>query len=105
MVAPSFYLDGFHFFRCFSFGRFFERAERFDPESIEPAAKGLDPPLVHRVEPPGTFCAVRDQTRRFEYSEMLGHCWTANVHPFGDLSHRSRTAAQAFQHESTGGIS
>jgi hypothetical protein len=51
MISPY----AFHFFGCFSFGRFFERGERFVPESIEPAAQGLDPSLVHSVEPPGTL--------------------------------------------------
>jgi hypothetical protein len=65
----------------------------------------LDPCRVDSVEPPGSLCAVRDQTRRFEYSEMLRDCGTAHVHPFSDLSHRSRAAAQAFEHESASGIS
>jgi hypothetical protein len=85
MISPSFCLHVF-FFVSFSFGRFFERAERFAPESIEPATQGLHPSQVHSVEPPGTLCAVRDQMRRLEYLEVLGDCWTAYVHPFGDLS-------------------
>jgi hypothetical protein len=93
MVSPFFCLPGFHFFGCFSFGRFFERAERFVPESIEPATQGFDPSRVHSVEPPGTLCAVRDQTRRFEYPQVLGDCGTTHVHPFGDLSHRQRAVA------------
>jgi hypothetical protein len=93
MVSPSSSLDDFHFFGRFSFGRFFERDERFAPESIEPATQGFDPFRVDSVEPPGTLCAIGDQTRRFEYLQVLRDCGTADVHPFGDLSHRSRAAA------------
>jgi len=86
MISPSFCLHVF-FFGSFSFGRFFERAERFAPESIEPATQGLDPSQVHSVEPPGTLCAVRDQMRRLEYPQVLGDCGTAHVHSSRDLSH------------------
>jgi hypothetical protein len=36
---------------------------------------------------------------------VLGDCGTAHIHPFGDLSHRSRAAAQASEYESASGIS
>jgi hypothetical protein len=102
MVSPSL---GFHFFGCFSFGRFFERAERFVPEPIEPATQSLDPSWIHSVDPAGTLRAIHNQMRRFEYPQVLGDCGTAHVHPSGDLAHRSCAAAQALEYESASGIS
>src|SRR5580704_118136 len=104
-ISLFFRLHGFHFFGCFSFGQFFEREERFVPESVEPTPQDLDPLWVHRVEPSGTLCAVCHQTCPFEYPQVLGDRGTAHVHPVGDLSHGPSAAAEAREYQPAGRIS
>src|SRR5262245_36449806 len=90
---------------AFSISRFLERGERFIPESIEPSAQCLNPPRVHRIEPPRTLGAIDNQSRRLEHFQVLGDRGTAHVHPFGNLAHRTGAAAQTLEHPSTGWIS
>src|SRR5262249_26143028 len=90
---------------CFSLGRFLERSERFIPESVQPLAQRLNPPRVHREEPPRAFRAVYDESCRLEDLQVLGYRGACHVHPICDLTYRSCAASQALQHRSPSWIS
>src|SRR5688572_24462889 len=81
-----------------------ERAERFVPELIEPAAQCTQAVRIDVVDAPRALGAIGHQARFLEHLQVLRDGGAAHRHAVGKLAHRARARAQLFEHLAAGGV-
>jgi hypothetical protein len=78
--------------------------KRLIPEAVEPAAKRCDASRVDRVQPSRALGPHHDEPGFLEHLQVLGHRGTADIHPVGNLPHRTAAMAEAVEHTPARGV-
>lgn len=86
------------------FGFHAERLEHVVPESIQIAAKVLEPAPLDAVEPPRAIALRAHEPSALEHPQMLGHRGAGDAKPARDTPHRKRAAPEPLEDKAAGRI-
>lgn len=81
-----------------------KRLEHVVPETIQIAAKVLEPAALDSVEPPRAVTPCAHEPRALEYAQMLGHRRAGDAKSAGDAPDGERAAPEPLEDQAAGRI-